>query len=209
MKHIVVPLMLAFIATPALAEFCDYRPSQLLGDGGAAAVGTAGAATAAAGTAGQVAGFYTLTHAASGATMLASTAGGASAAGTVGIMGGTGGVIGTVGSVLMAPVVIVTGVVTGVGVAAYEGGCYFTDERITDYDEVLKIMENMDANTDYDVFRLLLVDGSKQIQIGPIGKSDNYWVEDLYIVNGTLMNRDWFKNTNIGNLRFVVPTMND
>lgn len=209
MKTTILPILLAFTASPSFAEFCDYRPSQLIGDSGAGAVGTAGAATAVAGTAAQAAGFYTLTHAVTGATMLASTAGGVSAAGTVGIMGGTAGAVGTVGAVLMAPVTIVAGVVTAVGVAAYEGGCYFTDERVTKYEDVLKIMENMDANADFDVFRLLLVNGSEQIQIGPIGKSDNYWVEDLYIVNGTLMNRDWFKNTTIGKISFFVPTASE
>jgi hypothetical protein len=209
MKTIIFPFLLAVSASPAFADFCDYRPSQLIGDSGAGAVGTAGAATAVAGTAAKAAGFYTLTHAATGATMLASTAGGVSAASTVGIMGGTAAGIGTVGAILMAPVTIIAGAVTAVGVAAYEGGCYFTDERVTEYADVLKIMENMDANADSDVFRLLLVNGSEQIQIGPIGNSDNYWVEDLYIVNGTLMNRDWFKNTTVGKIGFFVPTQTE
>lgn len=209
MKTIIFPILLAASASPAFADFCDYRPSQLIGDSGAGAVGTVGAATAVAGTAAKAAGFYTLTHAATGATMLASTAGGASAAGTVGIMGGTAAGVGTVGAFLMAPVTIIVGAVTAVGVAAYEGGCYFTDERVTDYDDVLKIMENMAANADPTVFRLVVVDGEKQIQVGEKGKSDNYWVGDLYIVNGTLMNRDWFKNTTIGKIGFFVPTQTE
>lgn len=209
MKTIIFPILLAFSASPALADFCDYRPSQLIGDSGAGAVGTAGAATAVAGTAAKAAGFYTLTHAATGATMLASTAGGASAAGTVGIMGGTAAGLGTVGAVLMAPVTIIAGAVTAVGVAAYEGGCYFTDERVTEYADVLKIMENMAANADPTIFRLVTIDGEKQIQVGEEGRSDNYWVEDLYIVNGTLMNRDWFKNTTVGKIGFFVPTQTE
>ena len=49
-------------------------PSNLIGGGATGAAATAGAATAAAGIGAKAAGFYTLTHAATGMTMLWSTA---------------------------------------------------------------------------------------------------------------------------------------
>ena len=89
-------------------------------------VGTAAAATAAAGL--KAAGFYAITSAATGATMLGSAAGGVSAAGTVGIMGGTAGTVGTVAAALMFPFVIVPAAVVAGGVGVYEAGCYLTDK---------------------------------------------------------------------------------
>ena len=72
-----------------------------------AGVATAlGASGAAAGVGMKAAGFYTVTHAVTGSTMLASTLGGASDAGTVGIIGGTAGLIGGTAAVLMSPLFI-------------------------------------------------------------------------------------------------------
>ena len=188
----------------ANAEFCDYRPSLLVGGEAAGAVGAGGAAVAATGIGAQVAGFYTLTHAVTGATMLGSAAGGASAAGTVGIMGGTAGLIGTVGAILMAPATIIAGTVAAVGVGVYEGGCYFADERITDYDEVLSVMQSIALKANPNIIRLIDVEGRMQFQIGDQSvEEENYWVEDLYIVNGVLMNRDWLSNTVIGRVDFM------
>lgn len=132
-KALHVSLLVGISATPASAAVCDYRPSQLIGEDGSAAAIGGGALVAGSGTAAKAAGFYVLTHATTGATMIGSTAIGGSAAGTVGIMAGTGGVAGSVAAVLMAPVTIVVAGVTAVGVASYEGACFFQDERITDY----------------------------------------------------------------------------
>lgn len=112
----------------AFADICDYTPSKIIGGktGAAAssAAATGAAATAAAGGGLKAAGFYTLTHAVTGATMLGSTAGGASAAGTVGIMGGTAGAVGTVAGALMSPFVIIPAAVVATVITAHEGGCY-------------------------------------------------------------------------------------
>lgn len=199
-------VLLTLNASTGFAAVCDYRPSQWIGDEGSAAVVGGGALVAGGGTAAKAAGFYVLTHATTSATMIGSTAAGASAAGTVGIMAGTGGVAGTVAAFVMAPVTIVVAGVTAAGVATYEGACFFQDERITDYDRVLEIMSNMAANSDPASFALMDVDGKKAIKITPEGQeTQTYFVEDLYIVNGILMNRDWFKNTRIGRVSFVVP----
>lgn len=128
-KLIAASMLLGALCTSATAAFCDYTPSKLVGAGVAGSVATGAGATAAAGVGLKAAGFYTLTHAVTGATMLGSVAGGASAAGTVGIMGGTAGAIGTVGAVLMSPFVFVPAAVVAVGVAGYEGGCYVAAKK--------------------------------------------------------------------------------
>ena len=118
-KSITLAFAVFLLNSPAIADVCDYRPSQLIGGAGAGALGAVGAGTAAAGLGAQAAGFYTLTHAVTGLTMLGSTAGGASAAGTVGIMGGTAGLVGSIAAVILAPATIVAGAVLGAGVSIY------------------------------------------------------------------------------------------
>lgn len=125
LKAFVIALVSVTLSQAVSADVCDYLPSKFIGAAPTGAVTTGAAATAAAGVGLKAAGFYTITHAVTGATMLASTAGGASAAGTVGIMGGTAGAVGTVGAVLMSPFVIIPAAAVAVGVGAYEGGCYF------------------------------------------------------------------------------------
>ena len=82
----------------------------------ATGAGTIGAVS---GVALKSAGFYTLSHSVTGATMLASSLGGVSGAGTVGIIGGTAGVIGTGAAILLSPLFIGTA-----GAAAVAGACY-------------------------------------------------------------------------------------
>jgi hypothetical protein len=129
MKIIATLLVVSFLSLPAAAEICDHTPSKLIGAGWTGSVATGAGATAAAGVGMKAAGFYTFTHAVTGATMLGSTAGGASAAGTVGIMGGTAGAIGTVSAALMSPFVIVPAALVAGGVGIYEGGCYLKEKR--------------------------------------------------------------------------------
>lgn len=129
MKKYIVLLCLAGLSTQsAFAGVCDHTPSKLIGAGLTGSVATGAGATAAAGIGMKAAGFYTLTHAITGATMLGSAAGGASAAGTVGIMGGTAGAIGTVSAALMSPFVIVPAAIVAGGVGIYEGGCYLSSK---------------------------------------------------------------------------------
>ena len=156
-------------------------------------------ATAAAGgaTANSL-GIYTLTHSVSGLTMVGSTAAGSSAAGTVGIVGGTSGFIGSAVAFATAPVTITVTAVTAVGVATYEGVCYFQDERITDVGIVGKIMHRV---ADHD--ETLRVDDKYIYLRNEDGSSETrYLIDNLYIVNGDLMHRDWFLNTNIGHINY-------
>ena len=206
----VTSLMLCSTATAEETradKVCSFRPSVLLGDSGATAVAGSGAVVAGAGIGAKAAGFYTLTHAATGATMLGSTAGGASAAGTVGIMGGTGAGIGSIVAFVTAPATIIAAAVTAVAVACYEGACYFADERITEFDEVLAMMQNISENSDPERFITLYDEENSAWMIRVLGADgfESYKVENLYVVNGVLMHRDWFKNTTIGNLNFILP----
>lgn len=193
-------VILGSISSQVLADVCDYRPSQLIGRTGTTVVGSTGAAVAAGGTAMQAAGFYTLTNAVTGATMLGSTLAGPSAAGTVGIIGGSAGLLGSAAAVAMAPAVIVAAAATAVGVGVYEGVCFFEDKRITNFHQVREIMNGiaLSANSDYfqvDENRIFIRISNTQGMI--------YWIKNLYIVNGVLMHRDWFKNTTIGNIAYV------
>ncbi|MBK5927280.1 hypothetical protein [Rhodobaculum claviforme] len=198
----------ALVSTAAMAGVCDYRPSAVLGQGSAAVVAGAGAATAAGGGALKAAGVYTLVHAGSGLTMLGSTAAGASAAGTVGIIAGTGGVLGTVGAVLLAPATIVVAGVTAVGVGGLEAACFFTDERVTDYDAVFALMAHLAEHHPEDRFRLVTgisgrQDDAIRIWNPETEELDRYLVADLYLVNGTLMHREFGFNRNLGRVALV------
>lgn len=209
MKFAPFALMLV-MASQVHAEICDYRPSLLAGEAVAGAAVASGAAVAAAGAGAKAAGVYTLVHASSGLTMLASTAGGASAAGTVGIMGGTAGVVGTIGAIVTAPATIIAGTVVAVGVGGFEGACYFTDERVTDYPDVLKRMKRIASTASHDQFRLIEEnepgENAAIMVKNEDGDFDTYAVKDLYIVNNTLKNSDWGPDTTIGSLRFIPET---
>jgi len=209
MMKITPVLILSAVTTlgtsSAYADVCDYRPSQVLGSAttATAAIITGGGATVGAGA--KLAGVYTLVNASSGLTMVGGTWAGASAAGTAGILAGTGGVIGSVVAFVTAPVTIVVGAVTAAGIGAFEGACFFTDTRITDYDEVNAIVRDIAVTAPNDLYRYIPGQPSEQddvIQVrdpdSPEVRYDEYRVENLYIVNGVLKHRDWGPNTTIG-----------
>jgi hypothetical protein len=186
---------------PAL---CDYRPSVIAG---AASTG-AGKAAAAGETAIRDSGFYTLVYNESGFTLLGSTLASTAATGTVGIITGAGGVLGTVGAVLMAPATLIAGGVALVGVGGLEAACYFTDERVTDYGDVLALMEHFAANHPEDRFALVRgMEGRNDDAIliwnARQGEQDRYLVSELYVVNGTLMHRRMGPNRNLGQITYV------
>lgn len=204
----------ALIGTNAFADVCDYRPSEAVSGFGAGMMTGAAAATSATGAALQSAGFYTLVHAGSGLTMLASTAGGVSAAGTIGIMGGTGGAVGTAAAFLMSPVVVVGGAIVAVGTVGFESACYaFHDEKQTEYDDVFAAL-NVLVDPSEDTFRL--VDASPGMHSAQfsirdeLGEWHTYQVADLYIVNGELRwDRFGPANKRLGQLIFMQPEVDD
>ncbi|RID93352.1 hypothetical protein D2N39_00005 [Gemmobacter lutimaris] len=152
------------------------------------------------------AGYYTLVHATTGATMLGSTAAGASAAGTVGIIAGTGGGIGAVAAFITAPATIVVAGVAAVGTGGFEVVCYFKDERITDYDEVLERLKLLEKSNP-ELVRFTYGGVNPKLSEVVLKTSEGekrYKIKKLYIVNGMLMHRDWGRNTKIGQLAFIV-----
>jgi hypothetical protein len=209
-KSITLAFAVFLLNSPAIADVCDYRPSQLFGGAGAGALGAVGAGTAAAGLGAQAAGFYTLTHAVTGLTMLGSTAGGVSAAGTVGIMGGTAGLVGSIAAVILAPATIVAGAVLGAGVSIYEGACYFSVERVEDDAIILGILKNLAANSDEEFLKLTKIDDIDTLLIST-KRDDNekaiewahFAVSNLYIESGVLRHRDYGRNTVIGNVALI------
>lgn len=195
-------ICMSLLPLHAIAEVCDLRPSNIFGG---TAAGVAGGGVAAVGLGAKLGGFYTLTHAVTGATMLGSTAAGASAAGTVGIMGGTT-VLGTALAVIMSPITIIVGSGVAVAAAGYEGLCYFQDERITEYADVLEVIKSVASLADPDFFRLIISEeevASVYVKNGE-GIENTYLVEDLYIVNGMLKHSDsfLFLDTVVGNINF-------
>lgn len=192
---------LMLTGAPVFADACDYRPSRLLGeDNSKVALGAAGGLGASGAIGTGVFGMYTLVNAGSGLTMLGSTMVGASGAGTVGIIAGTGGAVGAAGAVILNPFVWIPAAIVGVGGGGFEATCaFFIDERITDYADVLAVMKNFELTADPKYFSL--VEGAMKpfIRLADSeGTVSSYNVEDLYIVDGMLKNRDFGPNTKIG-----------
>ncbi len=196
------------VTAPVYAETCDYRPSRIFGDTGSKAVIGGGAAISSATGAATVMGAYTLIHASSGLTMLGSTMAGASGAGTIGIIAGTGGAVGTAGAIILNPLIWIPAAIAGVGGGGFEAVCAFlVDERITEYDEVLAVMESFAVHADPAHFRIVTnaIPAFISLSDGE-GSWTRYDIEDLYIADGMLINRDWGPNTKIGR---VVLLSND
>lgn len=195
--------------TGAFSGVCDYRLSQLVSPTAATAVVTAGGAGASVGPATMaLGGLYFFPHAASGSVMLGSTLAGASGAGTVGIIGGSGFAAGVL-AVLTAPITLVVAAGTAVTVGGVEAGCYFVDERITEEEEVVAILRQAALTSNEDYFKLFDVSGEEAAETGAASRVripdedatyQFYEVENLYIVNGELLHRDWFFNTSLGNI---------
>lgn len=198
-------LLFLTMSSEAFAGWCDYRPSQIGGGSGAAA-GAAVGAVAGAGAGLKLAGTYTLVHSTSGLTMLGGTWAGASAAGTAGILPGTTAYGWVVGGI-MSPAAIATGAVLVAAAGTYESVCYFSDTRITSYDQVSSLLEDISLTADAENFlfspgvpgkrdgRMFLRDPA-----APAVPYNVFNVRNLYVVNGVLMHRDWGRNTKIGTL---------
>lgn len=196
---------------------CGYRPSNLIGGAGTGAAATAATATAAAGVGAKAAGFYTLTNAITGATMLGSTAGGVSGAGTVGIMGGTAGAVGTIGAILMAPATIIAGAVIGGGTAVFEGACYFAIDRLDDPELILAVVQNLALQSDANYFELVSEAGgvasiyvATEVEAnGKVMERTKYSVAKLYIEDGILRHKDWGPNTQLGTVGYVLGSLSN
>jgi len=188
------------IASAAAARVCDYRPTEVLRSDMASSV----VSDVREGASGLVGGIFTLTNTVTGASLLGGNAG----AGALGQIGGAATAVGnSAAAVLSAPGAVVAGAVAAVGIGAYEGLCFFRDERITGYDDVLSVMRAIATSADPAYFR---------VEEGPVGqreatvligngsgRSDTYAVRKLYIVNGVLMHREWGLNRELGDVGFA------
>lgn len=194
------------LAHPAQAKVCDYRLSALISKAGPSA--TAGDTGGTAGSVLRDAGYYTLTHAATGSTMLGAVLGGDSTAGKIGMIAGAGKAVGAAASA-MSPPALIAGAVVAVIAGGVEGVCYFRDERITDYETIDKLMRELAGQADPEYFRysegtpmpedsriFVRLDGDETVEM---------MISRLYIVNGTLMHRDFLRNTVVGNIGFILP----
>lgn len=190
-------------STSAFADMCDYKPSKLMSEMASTVTAAVGGGVAATGVGLKATGYYTLVHSTSGMTMLGSTAAGASAAGTTGIIAGSAGIGATLISIVMAPVTIVLGAITVIGIGGFEGVCYFQVERVEDPYLVRGIVESIAAND--PAVRVV------ETKLGPVmilkreNGQENYLVRNLYIADGDLMHRDWLWNTNLGSVAYALP----
>jgi hypothetical protein len=153
---------------------------------------------------GLVQGFFTLTNTATGASLL----GGTGATGAIGQISGAATAIGSgAAAVLAAPGAAVAGAAAAIGIGAYEGFCYFSDERITDYDEVLAVVNAIAAAADPAFFYVEQGAPGEQAAIAFLGDgtgaATGYAMRNLYIVNGVLMHRDRGLNTALGDVGFA------
>ena len=84
---------------------------------------------------------------------------------------------------------------------------FLVDERITEYEEVLAVLESFSAHADPEYFRIVTnaIPAFISLSDGE-GSWTRYDIEDLYIADGMLKNRDWGPNTKIGR---VVLLSND
>ena len=212
-------LVAAFLAAPTLvqADVCDFRPSVLAGKAGQAAKATAGAVVSAATETVRAVGVYTLENPVSGVSMISTGVSSAAAAGSS-VAAGAGGALTSAGAIATAPVTIAVAGLTAVALGSYEGVCYFRQERITDYDEILYIVSNLSANSDPTLFRLIpegteyvtlrgrnAIAGQDKVRIASTGVGPFIFdVSNLYITDGVLMHRDAGRNTVIGTVALQV-----
>ncbi|MGJ8602916.1 MAG: hypothetical protein ACSHXH_02240 [Marivita sp.] len=217
------PILLAalMLAAPAVqADVCDFRPSILAGKAGDAAKNTARAVASVATEGVRAVGAYTLENPVSGVSMIGSAVSSATAAGSS-VAAGSSGVMTTATAIATAPVTIAVAGLTAVALGSYEGVCHFRAERITDYDEILYIVSNLSANSDPTMFALIpagshyvtpkgrdAIARTDKVHVASAGVGPFLFdVENLYIVNGVLMNRDLGRNTVIGNVGLQVVSM--
>lgn len=212
-----LPLALILAATTAHADMCDFKPSVLAGKAGNAVKNTASDVASAATRTARAVGAYTLQNPVSGASMISSGVGTVTAAGSS-IASGASGALASAGAVATAPVTLTIAGVTAVGLAGYEGVCYFKAEKITDYDEILYIVSNLAENSDPTMFALIpdgseytslegnpAIAGKDKIRVASAGVGP--WILDvdkLYIADGMLKHRDRLRDTVIGNVALQV-----
>jgi hypothetical protein len=200
-KQVFMPMRIAAILVAmaltctgqAHADACDYTVSKLTRKTATEATGGNGMTGAGL----QSAGNYTLAHAGSGLTMLATTA---SAATSLGLISSTSSLLASVGSVLMAPATLIVGGIAVIGVGSLEGYCYFQVKRITDPFEVREVIESIAAND--DAVSIVKTEEGPAMALEEAGKTKTYLLRKLYIADGQLKYRTALRDTNLGPVSF-------
>ena len=201
---LLVPLLLipALGPAPALAQLCDYRLSQVMARRGSSeAVEAARAAVE--GVPDPVL-FITL-NPLTGRAQFGATRPGEGANDT--LLTRSARLLGAAASLLGADAVVAVGT-AAVG-AGLEAVCYFRDERITDYHEVLEILRAVDATMPPDVFALIEPEDEPRGAFIRVDRAvgapnDEYRVRDLYIVNGQLLHRVRGRDEPVGDITIFV-----
>ena len=107
-----------------------------------------------------------------------------------------------------SPLSTVGGAVAGAGL---ELVCQFRDERITEYDEVLGVLRQIDLTMPPDLFAVIEPGLERRDALLRLSRNDGfapseYRVDDLYIVNGQLLHREWGLNAVVGDIAIFLPT---
>ncbi|MBT9382760.1 hypothetical protein KM176_02700 [Pseudooceanicola sp. CBS1P-1] len=192
-----LPLLCA-AASSAQAGACDYRPSQLLRPAASAAGAALNRDTSDTGGEERKSGIYTLVNATTGVSLSSTSWAGTVAAGASSVLSGAV-------ALITAPAAMIAGAVTAVGAGAFEGACYFTEKRITDYREVNAIVRDIAVTAPDENYVYTEASEGQQdarVKIRKPGSEpaeyDDYAVADLYIVDGVLKHRDKGRDSTVG-----------
>ena len=198
---IMLATVAAFGGSPASSGgFCKHRPSELL-RGGFVGSMAAGAQNAASTLVAKAGGVFTFTNTVTGASLLGSNA----VAGTIGQIGGVAS--NAASSVAAVPGIALAGATAAIGLAAFEGVCFFRDERITDHDEVLRVLYTISAFADPAYYRIEQPGADSDaavLVLGSIaGETNEYAVDRLRIVNGVLWHQQRGRDVALGDVGFA------
>ena len=200
--RLALTLCLILAAGAARADLCDYRLSQLVERGASSAIEAARAAVPQ--QEGPV--LYLMVNPRTGQTSV-----GATGAGTPddGILTRTARLFGSAIAVVSSSSPLAQAGSTALG-AGLEAVCFFRDERITSYDDVLGVLRAVDATMPPDLFALIEPGVERRDTFVRLNRNDGYDrveypVRDLYIVNGQLRHRDWGLNNVVGDIAVFMP----
>jgi hypothetical protein len=105
------------------------------------------------------------------------------------------------------PGIAVAGATAAVGLGAYEGVCFFRDERITDHDEVLGVLNAIGAFADPAYFQVKQPSADREtavlVVVNVAGETNEYEVQSLRIVNGVLWHKQRGRDIAIGDVGFA------
>ncbi|WP_370205220.1 hypothetical protein [Pararhodobacter marinus] len=207
MRTAILRLTLTLAATLAAgmarADICDYRLSQFLTRNASPAVNAASeAARTQTGTGDAM--LYILVDPRTGRAHVGATEPGDAGADDGGLLASTARLLGSAVALVGrdSPLLSVGSAAVSLGAEAF---CRFGDERITEYDDVLDILRTVDLTMPPDLFAVVEPGLEEHDAFIRLSRNDGfglseYRVDQLYIVNGTLMHRQWGVNEVVGDI---------